>query len=360
MGQSAAIGVVNGIASSVEAPTMRRRTGAETWRLIAHLGTAVLAVACFALPLAAAAQPAGKVFQIGYLGNSTPSVEAPLVEGFRQGLRENGYVEGKNVVVHYRWADGRIDTVPVLVAELVRLKVDVIVASGTPGSLAAQRATKTIPIVVTAVGDAVGVGLVPSLARPGGNVTGLSALNLELEGKRLEVLKELVPKVGQLSVLMNPANPFTALAWKETQVAGARLGLMLHPAEVRTVDAFEGVFAAIVKTRPDALVVIADRPFLISNRKRIVAFAAQHRLPAMYSFREFVDEGGLVVYGPNFADMFRRAGRYIDRILKGTNPGDLPMEQPTRFELVINGKTAKTLGLTIPPSLLLRADRVIE
>jgi putative ABC transport system substrate-binding protein len=359
MGQSAAIGVVNGIASSVEAPAMRRRTGAETWRLIAHLGTAVLAVACFALPLAAAAQSAGKVFQIGYLGNSTPSVEAALVEGFRQGLRENGYFEGKDVVVHYRWADGRIDTFPVLAAELVRLKVDVIVASGTPGSLAAQRATKTIPIVVAAVGDAVGVGLVPSLARPGGNVTGLSALTSELEGKRLEVLSELVPKVGVVSVLMNPANPFTALAWKETQAAGAKLRLTLHPAEVRTVDAFDAVFAAIVKTRPDALVVIADR-FLLSNRKRIVAFAAQHRLPAMYPFREFADEGGLVVYGPNFADMFRRAGRYIDRILKGTNPGDLPMEQPTRFELVINGKTAKTLGLTIPPSLLLQADRVIE
>jgi putative ABC transport system substrate-binding protein len=321
----------------------------------AFIGTLVGGLASW--PLAAGAQQAGNVFQIGYLGNSTPSIEASLVEAFRQGLRENGYVEGKDVVVHYRWADGRIDTFPVLAAELVRLKVDVIVASGTPGSLAAQRATKTIPIVVAAVGDAVGVGLVPSLARPGGNVTGLSALTSELEG--LQVLRELVPKVGRLSVLMNPANPFTALAWKETQVAGAKLGLMLHPAEVRTVDAFEGVFAAIVKTRPDALVVIADR-LLLSNRNRIVAFAAQHRVPAMYPFREFVDEGGLVVYGPNFADMFRRAGRYIDRILKGTNPGDLPMEQPTKFELVINMRTAKALGLTIPPSLLLRADEVIQ
>ena len=312
------------------------------------------------MPLTATAQPTGKVFQIGYLGNSTPSVEAAHVEGFRQGLSENGYVECKNVVVHYRWADGRIDSFPVLAAELVRLKVDVIVASGTPGTLAAQRATKTIPIVVAAVGDAVAVGLVPSLARPGGNVTGLSALNPDLEGKRLELLTELVPKVQRVSVLMNPANPFTAVAWKEAQAAGPKLGLTLHPADVRTVEAFEGVFAAIVKTRPEALLVIADRPFLISNRKRIVAFAAQHRLPAMYPFREFVDEGGLVVYGPNFADLFRRTGRYIDRILKGTNPGDLPMEQPTRFELVINAKTAKTLGLTIPPSLMLRADRVIE
>jgi ABC-type uncharacterized transport system substrate-binding protein len=313
-----------------------------------------------AAPLAAEAQPAGKIFQIGYLGNSTPSVEATLIGAFRQGLRENGYVEGKNVVVHYRWAEGRIETFPALAAELVHLKVDVIVASGTPASLAAQRATKTIPIVVAAVGDAVKVGLVPSLARPGGNVTGLSTLYPDLEGKRLEVLRELVPKVGRVSVLMNPANPFTAVAWKETQAGGAKLGLTLHPAEVETVDAFEGVFADIVKTKPDALVVIADRPFLISNRKRIVAFAAQHRLPAMYPYREFVEEGGLMVYGPNFADMFRRTGRYIDRILKGAKPGDMPMEQPTRFELVINGKTAKALGLTIPPSLLLRADEVIQ
>jgi putative ABC transport system substrate-binding protein len=313
-----------------------------------------------AAPLAAEAQPAGKIFQIGYLGNSTPSVEATLIEAFRQGLRENGYVEGKNVVVHYRWAEGRIETFPALAAELVRLKVDVIVASGTPASLAAQQATKTIPIVVAAVGDAVKVGLVPSLARPGGNVTGLSTLYPDLEGKRLEMLRELVPKARRVSVLMNPANPFTAVAWKETQAAGARLRLTLLPAEVKTVDGFEGVFADIVKTKPDALVVIADRPFLISNRKRIVAFAAQHRLPAMYPFREFVDEGGLIVYAPNFADMFRRAGRYIDRILKGTNPGDMPMEQPTRFELVINGKSAKALGLTIPPSLLQRADEVIE
>ncbi len=338
---------------------MRPRTGAETWRSIVHFGTAALVVLLFALPLAAAAQPAGKVFQIGYLGNSTPSVEAALVEGFRQGLRENGYVEGKNVIVHYQWADGRNDAFPVLAAELVRLKVDVIVASGTPGTLAVQRATKTIPIVVAAVGDAVAVGLVPSLARPGGNVTGLSALTPDLEGKRLQVLTELVPKIRRVSVLMNPANPFMAVAWKETQAAGAKLGLTLHAAEVQTVDAFEGVFAAIVKTKPDALVVIADR-FFLSHRKRIVAFAAQHRLPAMYSFPEFVDEGGLVVYGPNFADMFRRTGWYVDRILKGTNPGDLPMEQPTRFTLVINSKTAKTLGLTISPSLLLRADKIIE
>ncbi len=338
---------------------MRPRTGAETWRSIVHLGTAALAVVCFALSLAATAQPTGKVFQIGYLGNSTPSVEAALVEGFRQGLRENGYVEGKNVIVHYQWADGRMDAFPVLAAELVRLKVDVIVASGTPGSLAAQRATKTIPIVVAAVGDAVAVGLVPSLARPGGNVTGLSAMAPELEGKRLQMLTELVPKIRRVSVLMNPTNPFTAAVWKETQAAGAKLGLTLHAAEVQTVDAFEGVFAAIVKTKPDALVVIPERLFL-SHRKRIVAFAAQHRLPAMYSFPEFVDEGGLVVYGPNFVDMFRRAGWYVDRILKGTNPGDLPMEQPTRFTLVINSKTAKTLGLTISPSLLLRADKIIE
>ena len=236
--------------------------------MIIRLGTVALAVVCWALPLAASAQAVGKVFQIGYLGNSTPSVEAALVEGFRQGLRENGYVEGKNVVVHYRWADGRIDTFPVLAAELVRLKVDVIVTSGTPGSLATQRATKTIPIVVAAVGDAVGVGLVPSLARPGGNVTGLSTLYPELEGKRLEVLRELVPKVSRVSVLMNPANPFTALAWKETQAAGAKLGLTLHAAEVQTVDAFEGARAPVGVRGPSRSMMLS-RPSRTMNSPTI-------------------------------------------------------------------------------------------
>jgi putative ABC transport system substrate-binding protein len=322
--------------------------------------TLALALGLVAAPLTADAQQAGKVFQVGYLGNSTPALESALVDGFRRGLRENGYVEGQNIVLHYRWAEGRIDAMPGLAAELVRNKVDVIVTSGTPGGLAAKSATMTIPIVLAAAGDAVGAGLVSSLARPGGNVTGLSTLYPDLEGKRLEVLREIVPKANRVAVLMNPANPFTALAWKETRSAAVGLRMTLLPAEVRAAEDFERVFAAIVKANPDALVVIADRPFLISHRARIVSFAAQRRLPAMYPYREFVEEGGLVVYGPNFVEMFRRAATYVDKILRGAQPADLPVEQPSKFELVINLRTAKALGLTIPRSLLSVADQVIQ
>ncbi len=319
-----------------------------------------LALSVLLAPLAADAQQPGKVFQIGYLGNSTPSLESALVEGFRRGLHEHGYVEGQNIILHYRWAEGRIEPLSSLAAELVQLKVDVIVTSGTPAGLAAKRATTTIPIVVADVGDAIGAGLVLSLARPGGNVTGLSGLTPELEGKRLELLKETVPQLSRIAVLMNPANPFTPLAWKETQTAARALRITLQPAEVRVVDDFERVFAAIRKAKPDAMVVIADRPFLISHRARIVSFAAQQRLPTIYSFREFVEEGGLIVYGPSFVEMFRRAATYVDKILKGAKPADLPVEQPTKFELVINLKTAKALGLTIPQSVLIRADEVIQ
>ncbi len=313
-----------------------------------------------AAPLAAEGQQVGKVFQIGYLGNSTPSLESALVEGFREGLRESGYIEGQNIVLHYQLAEGRIDLLPALAAELVRLKVDVILTSGTPAGLAAKRATTTIPIVLAVVGDAIGAGLVPSLARPGGNITGLSALYPELEGKRLELLKEIVPRLRHVAVLMNPASPFTQVAFKETRTAAEALRITLHPAEVRAVDDFERVFAAITNVKPDAMVVIGDRSLLIPHRARIVAFAAQHRLPAVYPLREFVDEGGLMTVGSNNVELFRRVATYVDKILKGAKPGDLPIEQPTKFELVINLKTAKALGLTIPQSLLLRADQVIE
>ncbi len=309
--------------------------------------------------LSGAQQPAGKVFQIGYLGNSTPSLESALVEGFRQGLRENGYLEGQNIVLHYRWAEGRIEPLPRLAAELVRLKVDVIVTSGTPAGLAAKRATTTIPVVLASTGDPIGAGLVSSLARPGGNITGLSPLYPELEGKRLQLLKEIVPRLNRAAVLMNPANPFTALAWKETRTAAEALRITLLPAEARVADDFERVFAAITKAKPDAMVVIADR-LLLSHRARIVSFAAQHRLPAIYSFREFVEEGGLAVFGPNYVEMFRRAATYVDKILKGTKPADLPVERPMTFELLINLKTARALGLTIPQSVLIRAGEVIQ
>jgi putative ABC transport system substrate-binding protein len=249
---------------------------------------------------------------------------------------------------------------PSLAAQLVQLKVDVIVTAGTPGGLAAKSATTTIPIVLAALGDAVGAGLVSSLAHPGGNVTGLSALSPEVEGKRLQLLKEMLPRLSRVAVLMNPANPVTPLIWKQTQAAAMSARVTVQAVEVRAADAFERAFALITKAKPDAMIVIADRPFLISHRARIVSFAARSRLPAVYTFREFVQEGGLAVYGPNFPDMFRRAATYVDKILKGANPANLPVEQPTKFELVINLKTAKALGLTIPPSLLGRADEVIQ
>ena len=320
---------------------------------------AILALGA-AAPFGAGAQLTGKVFQVGYIGGSSPSLESTLVDAFRQGLRERGYVEGKNVVVHYRWAEGRIDLFPGLVADLIGLKVDVLVTAGTPAVLAAKKATSSVPIVMAAQGDAVASGIVPSLARPGGNITGSSTQYPDVEGKRLEILREIVPRLERLALLMNPANPFSAVILKATQAAAKALRLRTQIFEVSAVGEFDLTFAAIAKARPDAMAVLADRPFLISNRARIVRFAAESRLPTVHPFAEFVEEGGLVYYGPNFSEMFRRAGIYIDKILKGAKPADLPIEQPTKFDLIINLKTAKTLGLRIPQSLMLRADRVIE
>ena len=306
------------------------------------------------------AQPARKVPQVGYLGNATPALEAALVEGFRLGLRERGYVEGKSIEIHYRWADGKIDAMPALIAELIALKVDVLVTAGTPAALAAKKATTTVPIVMASVGNAVDSGIVTSLARPGGNITGLSTLYTQLEGKRIQVLHELVPTMKRIALLTNPANPFTALILESTRAATEARHLATQVHEVSTVGEFDKVFAAIAKSRPDAMSVLADRPFLVSNRKRILQFAAQNRMPAIYPFSEFMDDGGLVFYGPNFPDMFRRAATYVDKILKGAKPADLPLELPTRFEFIINAKTAKALRLTIPQSLMISADKVIE
>ncbi len=324
-------------------------------KIIIALGAGLLTAA-----RGAQAQQARKVPQIGYVGNSTPALESALVEGFRQGLRERGYIEGKTVIVHYRWAGGKIDAIPALVAELIALKVDVLVTAGTPGALAAKKATATLPIVMAAVGDAVGTGIVPSLARPGGNITGLSTLYNQLEGKRIQILRELVPKMKRIALLTNPANPFTVLILQSTRAATEALGLAAQVYELSAVGEFERAFAAIAKAKPDAMAVLADRPFLVSNRTRIVEFTAQHRLPAIYPFSEFVEDGGLVFYGPSFADMFRRSATYVDKILKGAKPADLPLEQPTKFELIFNGKTAKALGIKIPNSLLISADKVIE
>ena len=266
---------------------------------------------------------------------------------------------GQNTVIEFRDAGGTSERLPVLASELVRLKVDVIVATGTQAILAAKQATPVIPIVMSAAGDAVGTGLVASLARPGGNVTGLTYISPETSGKRLQLLKEAFPRTARVAILWNPADPPRVLEYKETQSAATTLGLTLQSVEVRGARGFDGAFAAITQGRAEALITFND-PITVVSRQRIVDFAARSRLPAMYERREFVEAGGLISYGPNFLDLFRRAAIYVDKILKGTKPADLPVEQPTKFELVINMKAAKALGLMIPQSRLLRADEVIQ
>jgi len=319
-----------------------------------------LALALLSAPFPADAQQAGRTFRIGYLGVSSPSLERHLVEAFRQRLRDLGYVEGQSITIEYRWAEGQDDRLPDLAADLVRLKPDVIVTTGTPGTLAAKQATKAIPVVMTSSGDPVQAGLVVSLARPGGNVTGLTIFGPELEGKRLEFLREAIPRLSRVAVLWNPANPALVPVLREAQIAAEALRLTLQPVvEVRRVDDLELAFATIASARPHALVVIIDR-FLLAHRRRIVDFAANRRLPAMYGYREYVDAGGLMSYAPSDINLFRGAAVYVDKILKGANPANLPVQQPAKLELTINLKTAKALGLTIPQSLLRRADEVIR
>ena len=285
-----------------------------------------------------------------------------MSEAIRLALRELGYIEGQNIAIEYRYAEGKRDRLPELAAELVRLKVDIIVVAGGAGPIrAAKNATKTIPIVMTGGGiDPVEAGLVESLARPGGNVTGITNLARELGGKRLELLKEAVPKLARVAVLYDPANPTTVLEVKEVLPVAARaLGLTIQPWEVRDADGFEKVFAALNKQRPDGLYVPGG-PLMNANQKRIVGFALKSRLPSVYGSREAVDAGGLMSYGADLADSYRRVAYYVDRILKGAKPADLPVEQPTKFELVINLKTAKQIGLTIPPEVLARANKLIK
>jgi putative ABC transport system substrate-binding protein len=275
-------------------------------------------------------------------------------------LRDLNYVEGRNIVIEYRWAEGQYDRFPGFVAEAVQSKVDVIVTAGTPAILAAKEGTRTIPIVMAVIGDPIAAGVVPSLARPGGNITGSTSMTPEIDGKRLELLKELVPRVSRVAVLWNPANPNNAARLKGMQAAAQALRLTLVP----VVGAADGQqldkgFGEIVTARAEALIMESDRA-LLAQRARIVDFAAKRRLPALYAYREFVEGGGLASYAPSYPAMFRRAASYVDKILKGAKPADLPIEQPTKFELVINLKTAKALGLTIPQSLLQRADEVIQ
>jgi ABC-type uncharacterized transport system substrate-binding protein len=313
-----------------------------------------------AWPLAVRAQQqAQRMWRIGFLGNSTAALEANLIEPFREGLRELGYVEDQNVVIVYRWAEGNYARFPELIGELVGMNVDVIVTAGTPSALAVKQSAPSTPLVMIAVGDPVGSGLVESLARPGGNVTGFTSIAPELEGKRLELLREVVPSVATVAILWNPANPYMASSEREVHVAAEALHMKVLSLPVRTLQEIESAFGLMERERPSAFNVLADRLFL-HNRARIVEFALSHSLPGVHAYRELVLSGGLMSYGPNYADMHKRAAMYVDKILKGTKPAELPVQAPTRFELVVNVKTAKALGLTMPPTVLARADEVIE
>jgi ABC-type uncharacterized transport system substrate-binding protein len=311
-----------------------------------------------AWPLAASAQTSPKLPRVGYIGGASQAEASHRFEVFQQGLKDLGYVEGQTVALEVRWADGRMERAVELVSELVGLKVDVLVAGSTQIALAAKQATGTIPIVMLAT-EPVGLGLVSSLSRPGGNVTGLSYYNEAISGRRLQLLTDLVPGLTRVAVLRNPLNGNDAVFWRETEAAARKLGVELQPLQVRGPDDFEAAFAAAKRSNAQALIAFDD-VLTLTYRDRIVALAARIRLPAMYGLREFPDDGGLMSYGPNLVDHLRRLAPYVDKILKGTKPADLPVEQPTKFDFVINRKTANTLGLTVPPSLLAQADEVIE
>jgi ABC-type uncharacterized transport system substrate-binding protein len=328
----------------------------------AGLSSILIAVVLLAVEVIAEAQQPKKISRLGYLSNGDPASDSTRSEAIRLALRERGYLEGQNIATEYRYAEGKLDRLPELAAELVRLKVDIIVAAG--GSIpirAAKDATKTIPIVMTGQGaDPVQAGFIESLARPGGNVTGLTTLNRELGGKRLELLKEVVPKLARVAVLYDPANTGSVREVKEVLPAGASaLRLTIQPWEVRAAHDFERVFAAMGKQRPDGLYVLGTA-LMNDNEKRTVGFALKSRLPSMYFNRGAVDTGGLMYYGADTAESYRRVAYFVDRILKGAKPVDIPVEQPTKFELVINLKTAKQIGLTIPPEVLARASRLIK
>ena len=320
----------------------------------------VLALGLVLAPLAVEAQLAANVPRIGYLSSGGATASTLFVEAFRQGLRELGWVEGRNIVIDYRFAEGRLDRLPALAAELVQLKVDVIVAGPTPPTVAAKNATPTIPIVMVSVGDPVRLGLIASLARPGGNITGSSFdVGLEIFGKELELLKETLPKVRRVAILSNSGNPAQEVAVSDLKAAARSLRVQLQILPVRGPNEFDGAFGAMVKEHAEALLVVADSMFNL-HRARLADLTARNRLPSMHGFREYVEAGGLMSYGPSMVAIYRRAAFFVDKILKGAKPGDLPVEQPTKFELVINAKTAKTLGLTIPQALLVRADEIIQ
>jgi putative ABC transport system substrate-binding protein len=308
---------------------------------------------------AARAQQASKVYRIGFLGNSTAELEANLVGPFREELRVRGYQEGRNIRIEYRWAEGQYERFPKLVAELVAAGVDIIVTAGTPATLAVKRATTSVPLVMIAVGDPVGTGIVPSLARPGGNITGLSSVAPDLEGKRLELLREIVPKLSHVAVFWNPSNAFHTVSMSQARAAAKTLQITLLPLAVKKTEDIDGAFKTALKERPEALLILADRVFL-HDREQLMEFATRNRLPSVNAYHELVEAGGLMSYGPSYEDMHRRAAIYVDKILKGAKPGELPVEQPSKFVLTINLKAAKAIGVSIPDTFLLRADKVIE
>jgi ABC-type uncharacterized transport system substrate-binding protein len=327
----------------------------------AAVPSSFVAVVLLALGVIAEAQQPKKVARIGYISSGDPASESNRIEAIRLALRDLGYIEGQNIAIEYRYAEGKQDRFPELAAELARLRVDIIVVGGDALARAAKNATKTIPIVMMGSGsDPVEIGLIESLARPGGNITGLTLLSRELGGKRLELLKEAVPKLARVAVLYDPAIPGNVREVKEDLPVAARaLGLTIQPWEVRDADGFEKVFTGLNKERPDGLYVTSN-PLTRGNMKRVGDFAIKSRIPSVHGGRESVDAGGLMYYGADTAESYRRVAYYVDRILKGAKPADLPVEQPTKFELVINLKTAKQIGLTIPPNVLARADKVIK
>lgn len=321
----------------------------------------VVALAVLGAPVPPAAQDArsGKMARIGRLSPLSADADAHNLEAFRGGLRDLGWVEGRDFTIEARFADGNPERLPELAAQLVRQRVDVILVGSNPGTLAAKQATSTIPIVMVTTGDPVGGGLVASLARPGGNVTGLTALGQELSVKRLELLKEAVPGVSRVAVLISPASPYTGPFLRERESIARALGIHLQVVEARDPATFGKAFTGMTRDHAGALMVFTDVTF-ITHRKRLVDLAAKHRLPTMYPEREFVSAGGLMFYGASLVDMYSRAAIYTDKVLKGTRPADLPVEQPTKLELVINLKTAKALGLAIPPSVFAKVDHIVE
>jgi putative ABC transport system substrate-binding protein len=312
----------------------------------------------YALCASAEAQQPKKVPRIGYLSAASASAMVPRANAFRQGLRELGYVEGKNILIEYQYADGKLDRLPALAAELVRLNVDIIVSGGPAATRPGREATSTIPIIMAQDGDPVGNGFVASLAQPGGNITGLSTVAPEMSGKRLELLKEIIPKLSRVAVFGNSSDPGTARVLKETELAAAAFGLKLQYIEVVSLADIETAFRSASKGRADAVLLIPN-PILTPHRALVADLAVKSRLPVIYD-TQYVEAGGLMTYGVNLPDLDRRAATYVDKILKGAKPADLPVEQPTKFEFIINLKAAQQIGLTIPPNVLVRADRVIK